>query len=333
MRICGKKTAKLEGQVVQPERMKRHNIKIRTKQNWLSWVVSLGLHAALALGLLLVVQALPQTDETPAATPKTVFASASEKAPQLKPLSLEPQTTAPSLSPMKPQPPRSVPDIAPPALREEIPSSSLPVSAGIAAGQDSRPTIAWATTGRESRFCGATGQAQRVCFVVDHSGSMVVGFDYIKRQLAQTIERLTPGQSFHIVFFAGDEPRELPGGALRRARRQERNTAVQFVQQMQLAAVAGRGRAWQAVVDALQRALTVSNAAGQNAELIYLFTDGDYDHEQVLRAVQGMQQQRRQPAVINVLACGSRQGELFLQALAERYRGQYRFLTDEEMTQ
>jgi hypothetical protein len=183
----------------------------------------------------------------------------------------------------------------------------------------------------QSSFCGAEGIAGCVCFVVDYSGSMVIAFDYVRAELKRSIEKLSPGHYFHIIFFAGGEPVELLSGQMVRATRENRRQALRFVEEMKLEKVASSVEAWQAVAGAMEKALNTKTSNGYESQLIYILTDGEFDHDQVDRAISELQKQRTKPAVINVLACGNPDNEGFLSKLAKNNQGQYRFITDEEM--
>jgi hypothetical protein len=183
----------------------------------------------------------------------------------------------------------------------------------------------------QSQFCGTAGEAAGICYVVDCSGSMVIAFDYVRRELKNAIGNLTPAQYFHVIFYAGDNPIELPAKRLIRANTQNRRQAWEFVDKITLATVESAEAAAQSVAGALGQALEVSSASGRPAELVYLLTDGGYDHQFVRKRLDVLQAERGRPARINVIACGNRDNENFLRNLAHAYQGQYRFVSDEEL--
>ena len=185
--------------------------------------------------------------------------------------------------------------------------------------------------GYGSRFCGAKGSGEAICYVVDCSRSMIVALDYVRGQLRWALRRLRPVQYFDVIFYAGGEPLEMEPAGLIRASAPNRRRAEQFAESVALADVGSREAAARAVASALERALTVRNKAGAGADLVYLLTDGDYDHEYVLAALQRAQAARPQAARVNVIGCGNRKNEDFLRALAAKYGGQYRFVSDEEL--
>ena len=181
-----------------------------------------------------------------------------------------------------------------------------------------------------SQFCGAGGLGTRLCFVVDCSGSMVMALDYIRAELKRSIAGLSPGQYFSVIFYATGEPRELAPGRLVRASAGNRDSAISFVDKASLSPVGSTREACEAVVAALEAAFAARNSRGGHVELIYLLTDGEYDGQKVIDAVNQLQRGRPQPAAISVVACGSPDNKGFLQELAEKNRGQFRLVTDKE---
>jgi len=185
----------------------------------------------------------------------------------------------------------------------------------------------------QSSFCGTRGSANRICFVVDCSGSMVIAFDYVRNELKGAVGKLGPAQYFNVIFFAGDNPKQLSPKVMLRAGAASRQEAMSFIasKEVRLTSVSDSTAAWHGVVGALQEAFAAKAFDGSEVQLIYLLTDGEYDHQQVLQAVKRMQDKRKYPAVINVIACGNRDNEGFLRNLAETYNGQYRFVSDEQL--
>ncbi len=182
-----------------------------------------------------------------------------------------------------------------------------------------------------SEFCGTAGSADRICFVVDISGSMVIAHDYVQSELLQAVVSLTPMHHFGLIFFAGGDPSVMEPGYLVRASAVRRQAAVPFIRNAGLLPVAGEQRAWQAVTRALQQAFEMKTKQNRPVRLIYLFTDGQFDHAQVRQVVDQLQEKHAGLVTLNVIACGYEENEPFLKELAGRYKGQYRFITDEEL--
>ena len=295
-----------------------------------AWIVSLGVHVALA-GVVLVVS---RCNPTGAVQHKRPAVSMIEARPE--PLVHEVTVDDLRIDPL-------VPAAAPmqrvelPELTEPARSGAGPESIGVArvggyAAGSSGLTVS-AVGEYTTSFCGAVGSAKRICYVVDCSGSMILAFDYVRSQLKRTIGKLSPGQYFHVVFYASGEPLELPGKRLLRAHKRNRQDAMLFINQMNLASVPTARAAWQGVVNALGAAFAARTPAGRSVELIYLFTDGEFEHQRLAWAVRELQGEREKPAVISVVACGNRDNEEFLSWLARANGGEYHFVSDEQLAQ
>lgn len=61
-----------------------------------------------------------------------------------------------------------------------------------------------AGTGPKVGFMGASGNATRIVFLCDASGTMVVSFPMLRQELYRTLEKLQPIQFFNVIFFHGN---------------------------------------------------------------------------------------------------------------------------------
>ena len=59
-------------------------------------------------------------------------------------------------------------------------------------------------SGPKVGFMGATGNATRIVFLCDASGTMVVSFPMLRQELSRTLEKLQPIQFFNVIFFHGN---------------------------------------------------------------------------------------------------------------------------------
>lgn len=64
------------------------------------------------------------------------------------------------------------------------------------------------------------GNAKKIAFVVDASGSMVGVLPFVINELKRSINALQVGQHFTVIFFTGDGVFEVPGGGSRSGIRQ-----------------------------------------------------------------------------------------------------------------
>jgi VWA domain-containing protein len=300
----------------------------------MGWLISILLHLALA-GTFLVLSIYRDTPELQnqpnLQTPVQAALTDLEMSPVVSDLQVEPMLTddfTPE-NPLMPQQPQALPA-----------NSTAPEQAANLAvfskGNSGFTVPAHTVSGGnpyQSQFCGTAGSGQCICYVVDCSGSMVMALDYVRAELRRAISQLTPAQYFHVIFYAGAEPIELPPGRLIRASAPNRQRAIEFVNQVKLKTVSDKTSAAPAVVKALNRALTTSATNHLQANLVYLLTDGQYDHSYVADAVKRIQTQRIRPARINVISCGMQQNETFLRRLAMSYQGSYHYVSDEQMAE
>jgi len=172
--------------------------------------------------------------------------------------------------------------------------------------------------GPPSRFMGTGGNAYRVCYVIDRSGSMVLEFDLVKKELIRSIQDLEPSQEFHVIFFSAGKPVEAPPHRMVPATDYNKAKAIAFVRTMVAAGLTDPS-------PALRRAFSLRRKPG----LIYFMTDGDFDPE-VLQHLR--QWNRKHMTRINTIAFLSRAGEPLLKQIAQEHGGQYVFVGPEAMT-
>ncbi len=187
------------------------------------------------------------------------------------------------------------------------------------------------TGGGSELFSGSGGQAHRVCYVVDCSGSMVIAFDYVRAELKKAIRSLKPNQYFQIIFYSSGQPLKLSNNKMLRAGMTNRKQAVGFIDKIKLSAVKSTNAACQAVVTALIQAFNSKTPRNKPPEVIFFLTDGQYNHQKVIQELKILQQKRQVPAIINVIACGSTENKDFLEGLARAYSGRYNFVSDEKL--
>lgn len=182
-------------------------------------------------------------------------------------------------------------------------------------------------------FCNTVNEGKYVAFMVDRSGSMIMAHEYVRQQLNLSISRLKPYHYYTIIYYADDQPLCLAKDYLLRASASNRQRGMEFADTVNLAEVKTTNQAWQAVNNALHLAFDLATPGGEEIELLYWLTDGEFDHDKVWDTLVRRQQQRKTAMTINVVGCGSRDNEAFLQKIARFYNGQYRFVTEEEMIQ
>jgi hypothetical protein len=116
------------------------------------------------------------------------------------------------------------------------------------------------------------GGARRIVFICDASGSMLVKFDTLRRELGNTVARLRPVQSFNIVFFQEHDALAFDRGGLVMATPETKLRVANFLAD----GVVARGETFP--IPAIELAFR------QKPDLIYLLTDGDFPDNAVVLA-------------------------------------------------
>ncbi len=179
------------------------------------------------------------------------------------------------------------------------------------------PVAAGSGHGPPSQFMGTGGTAFRVCYVIDRSGSMVIAFDYVKKEMLRSIQELQPEQVFHVIFFNAAEPVESPPGKMVPASDRNKIEAIKFISSM---VAAGRTDPR----PAFRRAF----ALNPRPHLIYFLTDGAFEPDVVddLRKYNADHK-----TVINTIAFLERPSEVLLKKIAQENGGTYTFVNPERL--
>jgi len=148
----------------------------------------------------------------------------------------------------------------------------------------------------EVEFFGQKSIVQRICYVVDCSGSMHGQMYQVKEQLKTSILRLNSQQAFCVVFFMEGQKLVTTGdGMLQSATAQAKSKALKLID-------AVRPSGSTDAEHALQQALQLKDAEGGRPEVIYFLTDGfDLDSQHSARFVERVDHLRRSLAPAAVL--------------------------------
>jgi hypothetical protein len=90
--------------------------------------------------------------------------------------------------------------------------------AGAAAGKSSPFGAAMGSDGPfASSLYGSGGNARRIAYVIDASGSLIDSLPFVVMELKRSINSLSEGQSFTVIFFMGGVAKEVPPFGLQKA--------------------------------------------------------------------------------------------------------------------
>jgi hypothetical protein len=197
---------------------------------------------------------------------------------------------------------------------------------GAGEGEGSGPLAMFGTPGGggmglKGPVFGASGNARKIAFVCDASGSMLAKFDTLKRELSSTIGKLRPIQSFSLIFF-------------------QEQTCKAFDLNLQIASPDVKRKADAFLDTIVPRADTnplpaLELAFKQKPELIYLLTDGDFpDNVAVMKLIQKLDKDGK--VKINTIAFVNDKDKdtdfmALLQNIAKSTGGIYRFVREGDL--
>ncbi|MCY2931794.1 MAG: hypothetical protein NTV86_20345 [Planctomycetota bacterium] len=115
---------------------------------------------------------------------------------------------------------------------------------------------------------------RHVCYVVDHSGSVLPAFDEIMAELTDSLGGLHETQGFDILFFAKDTFQEDPARRLMAASDANKRQAMKFLKEIR---ATGYGSSPVPALAAAFKAFKAVPVKPGDANVLILLTDGDFD--------------------------------------------------------
>ena len=200
----------------------------RLATNLLPWTISGLVHAGLVVIALFVVW-------------RAVRPQAAERQPVI-PTAVLDARDPPNLTRRQPavsrqvQVNRSLPQPSPlaPVQRptDNRPRQLLGV-AGLAGGSTS-PFEGGLSTGSDinTRFFGTGGNARKIIYLIDASGSLIDSLDFVILELKRSIHQLVPEQTFTIIFFQGDRVIEVKPTGMRQATYEAKMKVIRWLDPM-----------------------------------------------------------------------------------------------------
>ncbi len=295
-----------------------------------SWTVSIVIHLLVALVFFLITDsnkhvAMGQKQAPTASIDEPI--ESLEIEPIINDLQIETPTLEQQAMP-------DLPDLQAPsldAISMPTPTQSDPMIASSQGSLNFSVPVNTTYKSFSSQFANTNTNAKRICYVVDYSGSMVIAFEYVRKELQKTIQQLSPAHYFQMIFYTGGTPKTLPHDQMIRATQQNRVNTLNFLKTIQLASAGNQADAAQSVVAALKKAFNFKSPENQPPDLIYLITDGEFDHKIVQQATRQLQQTSTRKIPINVIACGNKDNQSNLKRFALQNKGICRFVTTMEL--
>ncbi len=182
--------------------------------------------------------------------------------------------------------------------------------------------------GPKANFVGISGNARRVVYVCDATGTMLgLKFKLLQKQLYKAIDILKPIQGFNVIFFkGGDSNAEWSNPFAEElvvANPQNKQRVRQFIDQFQ---VVGKGTN---PLPALQAAFA------QKPQLVYFLTDGEFDnvvgYSQVLAEVKKLNADKSVKVNTIAFLSADEKAEQALQQMARDNGGRFVKVNDTDL--
>ena len=116
--------------------------------------------------------------------------------------------------------------------------------------------------GPKATFFGQRGRGQRIIYVIDRSGSMADSFDFLRKELKRSINRLHHSQKFHVVLF-NDGFLEMPPERLVPAIGEYKRKCFKFLDQIHPGGMTDP-------IPAMKQAFR------KKPDLVFFLTDGEF---------------------------------------------------------
>jgi len=174
----------------------------------------------------------------------------------------------------------------------------------------------------EVEFFGQKGIAQRICYVVDCSGSMYGQMYCVKDKLNESICKLNSQQEFCVLFFMDGKQLTMTGSSrLETATAQSKSQAQVLIEKVKPAGTTD-------AIYALERAMRLRDADGHCPEIIYFLTDGfDLDESGrrfFVETIERLRQSFAPSVVFHIIGFWPQdQDRQMLETLAKNTGGQY----------
>lgn len=174
--------------------------------------------------------------------------------------------------------------------------------------------------GPKAPFIGMSGNATRVAFVCDASGSMLSEFDSLRVQLRISVNKLKPIQFFNIIFFQNQGAMALADNLIP-ATAENKRKAEEFLLNV---GAANRTDPLPAIEKAFSH--------NPRPQLLYLLTDGEFpSNDEVIKKIKDLN--RNKKVLINTIAFVNRDDtyERVLRKIADENGGDFRYVSRDDL--
>lgn len=195
----------------------------------LPWLVSFLLHVGVVLLAIFIVWSASKEVEEDEVIVPIARLSAKPAAPMQRSVSKS-QTQTKSVSKTRRTLSRNATIQASSALESKVDTNELsltkampeakasPFDTGIRAGKE-----------LEAKFFGTGGNAYRIAYLVDASGSLIDTLPFVILELKRSIGQLSEKQHFTVIFFQGEDAIEVPPFGLKRANSEFKQRVIKWI--------------------------------------------------------------------------------------------------------
>ena len=177
--------------------------------------------------------------------------------------------------------------------------------------------------GPRSPFMGMGGNATRVVYLCDGTGTMVgLRYTLVRNELKKAVDVLKPIQSFSIIFFQDRGFETVDANTLLPATPPNKRRAYDFLDQLSI-----KGQT--DPIPAIRQAFRLQ------PELIYILSDGEFDnlvsYDQVISEIATLNADGK--VRINTILFGDRdrRAEETLREIATKHGGNFKFVSEQEL--
>ncbi|MFB3892994.1 MAG: VWA domain-containing protein [Phycisphaerae bacterium] len=191
---------------------------------------------------------------------------------------------------------------------------------------DTSKTATTGPGGAKTAFFGLDANASHIVFVIDRSGSMLDAFDYVRKEMLNSISRLKKDQDFHVIFYAAGIPQENPPQQLVLAIDDNKSAAADFLNTI-------RPEGQTNPLPAIKRAFEVLDKADPKkaGKIIYLLTDGVFpDNDAVIKLLKQLNAKKEVHVHTILYGDKSEDAQKVLKKIADDSGGKFRQVSNDD---
>jgi hypothetical protein len=176
--------------------------------------------------------------------------------------------------------------------------------------------------GPKSNFYGSGGNATRIVYIIDHSGSLLDNFDFLREEVKRSVGNLVPVQFFNVVMVSEEAHTVLSPGQLTRASAEIKK---EFISKIAEYRAQGSN---DDLLEPFQQAF--EEAFKCKPQLVYFLTDGHFDPK-LMEVVDKLNKDKK--VRVNTLAFVNKEPsyEEQLQSMAKKNGGVYKFVSERDL--